>query len=167
MDYKYIEQLLERYWACETSLQEESILRNFFAQSDVPAHLQPYQSLFQCETEMAEERLSDDFEERVMAQIEQREQKVQTASPAAVKARRMHLSYGLRPFFKAAAVVAVVLSLSMAVQQAMDHDHTPNVVTLPPAVVPGAPETAYGTDKPVVDTLTNTQFTPPAVTVSK
>ena len=166
MDYKYIEQLLERYWACETSLQEESILRNFFAQSDVPAHLQPYQSLFQCETELAGEHLSDDFEERIMAQIEQKDED-KTTAPTVVKARRMRLSYGLRPFFKAAAVVAVVLSLSMAVQQAMDHDHTPNVVTLPPAVVPGAPETAYGTDNPVVDTLTNTQFTPPAIVVSK
>ena len=27
MDYKYIEQLLERYWEGETTLQEESILR--------------------------------------------------------------------------------------------------------------------------------------------
>ena len=25
MDYKYIEQLLERYWQCETSLEEEGI----------------------------------------------------------------------------------------------------------------------------------------------
>ena len=32
MDYKYIEQLLERYWQGETSLQEEAILRSFFSQ---------------------------------------------------------------------------------------------------------------------------------------
>ena len=32
MDYKYIEQLLERYWACETTLEEEQILRAFFLQ---------------------------------------------------------------------------------------------------------------------------------------
>ena len=31
MDYKYIEQLLERYWQCETTLQEENILRAFFS----------------------------------------------------------------------------------------------------------------------------------------
>jgi len=37
MDYKYIEQLLERYWRCETSLQEEEILRLFFSQEEVPA----------------------------------------------------------------------------------------------------------------------------------
>ena len=46
MDYKYIEQLLERYWQCETSLQEESILRSFFSQEEVPAELQQYKALF-------------------------------------------------------------------------------------------------------------------------
>ena len=46
MDYKYIEQLLERYWRCETSLQEEEILRAFFSQEDIPAALLPYRDLF-------------------------------------------------------------------------------------------------------------------------
>ena len=46
MDYKYIEQLLERYWQCETSLEEENILRTFFSQKDVPAEMQQYRSLF-------------------------------------------------------------------------------------------------------------------------
>ena len=38
MDYKDIEQLLERYWQCETSVEEESVLRDFFSREDVPAH---------------------------------------------------------------------------------------------------------------------------------
>ena len=46
MDYKYIEQLLERYWQCETSLEEESELRTFFSQEKVPAHLLQYRDLF-------------------------------------------------------------------------------------------------------------------------
>ena len=46
MDYKYINQLLERYWNCETSLEEEGILRAFFSQKDVPVELRQYQSLF-------------------------------------------------------------------------------------------------------------------------
>ena len=36
MDYKYIEQLMERYWNAETSLEEESILRSFFSQENNP-----------------------------------------------------------------------------------------------------------------------------------
>ncbi|MCE6984063.1 pyruvate ferredoxin oxidoreductase, partial [Pseudomonas frederiksbergensis] len=46
MDYKYINQLLERYWRCETSLEEEDILRAFFSQADIPADLKRYQPLF-------------------------------------------------------------------------------------------------------------------------
>ena len=37
MDYKYISQLLERYWNAETTLQEEEILKAFFQQDNVPA----------------------------------------------------------------------------------------------------------------------------------
>ena len=49
MDYKYIKQLLERYWRCETSLEEEEILRTFFSQKDVPGELASYKSLFEYE----------------------------------------------------------------------------------------------------------------------
>ena len=42
MDYKDIEQLLERYWQCETSIEEEATLRDFFSKEDVPAHLLRY-----------------------------------------------------------------------------------------------------------------------------
>ena len=31
MDYKDIAQLLERYWQCETSVEEEATVRAFFA----------------------------------------------------------------------------------------------------------------------------------------
>ena len=46
MDYKYIQQLLERYWMCETTLEEEEILRTFFSQKDIPAGLLRYKDLF-------------------------------------------------------------------------------------------------------------------------
>ena len=52
MDYKYIEQLLERYWKCETTLEEEEILRAFYSQKDVPDELLPYKDLF-CYTQKA------------------------------------------------------------------------------------------------------------------
>ena len=46
MDYKYITQLLDRYWKCETTLEEEEILKAFFCQKDVPADLCKYKDLF-------------------------------------------------------------------------------------------------------------------------
>lgn len=39
MDYKYINQLLNKYWEGATTLEEENILRSFFSQKDVPGSL--------------------------------------------------------------------------------------------------------------------------------
>ena len=68
MDYKYIEQLLERYWACETTLQEEAILRAFFSQEEIPEALRKYQALFTYE-QQKDEPLGEDFEARILQQI--------------------------------------------------------------------------------------------------
>lgn len=46
MDYKYIYQLLERYWAGETSLSEERILEEFFSSEEVPEDLRQYRGWF-------------------------------------------------------------------------------------------------------------------------
>ena len=68
MDYKYINQLLERYWQCETTLEEEQILRSFFSQLNVPRELERYRSLFVYEqTEPKTDRLGEDFDNRLMA----------------------------------------------------------------------------------------------------
>ena len=68
MDYKYINQLLDRYWKAETSLEEEEILRAFFSQDELPAELKPYQALFSYEMgEAKQETLGDDFDQKMMA----------------------------------------------------------------------------------------------------
>lgn len=108
MDYKYIEQLLERYWNCETSVEEEEILRTFFSQKDVPAHLLRYRSLFTYEQTIKKARLSDDFDEKILKLIENEE--------APVKAKTINFSQRLRPLFKAAAVIAILLTLGNAAQ---------------------------------------------------
>lgn len=142
MDYKYIEQLLDRYFQCETSLEEESILRTFFAQHDVPAHLLAYKDMFLA-MKADEEHLSADFDERILSIISDEADKEEKAIPV-VKAKTIRLSYQLRPFFKAAAVVAIILSFSLAVQQAMYSSQDQSGVSYGPAtnVVPAAPETA-------------------------
>jgi hypothetical protein len=110
MDYKYIEQLLERYFQCETTLKEEEILRTFFAQDDVPVWLVKYQSLFRYEAAQ-EQPLGDDFDERMLNIIEQN---------APVKAHVITLTQRLKPLFKAAAIVAIVLTLGNAAQAPWD-----------------------------------------------
>jgi hypothetical protein len=107
MDYKYIEQLLERYWKCETSLAEEEILRSFFQQDEIPEELLPYKDLFVYEHAAKSEKLSDDFDAKIMAQVKE----------PVVKARRITFVHRMRPLFKAAAVVAIVLTIGNAAQQ--------------------------------------------------
>lgn len=113
MDYKYIEQLLERYFECETSLAEEQILRAFFAQENVPVRLLPYRSLFQEQTfAKNEESLSADFDQRILSMIGEENLK----EPIHVKAHKVSMNRRLRPLYKAAASVAVVLAIGQAAQ---------------------------------------------------
>lgn len=114
MDYKYIKQLLERYWRCETSLEEEEILRTFFSQKDVPAELRAYQPLFAYEqSEPKEDVLGDDFDQKVL-------QKVESEKP--VHARVITMKQRLIPLFRAAAVVAIILTLGNAIQGAFSYE---------------------------------------------
>lgn len=106
MDYKYIEQLLERYWACETTLQEESILRSFFSQEDIPAELCQYKALFDYE-QQKDDVLGDDFDNRILEMIGEEEKP---------KAKVVTLTSRLMPLFKAAAIVAIILTLGNAAQ---------------------------------------------------
>lgn len=108
MDYKYIEQLLERYWSGETSLEEENILRAFFSQKDIPASLLPYRDIFVYQVvSKSEEVLDSDFDDKILALIDE---------PEVVKARTITLRQRLAPMFKAAAVVAIMLTLGNAIQ---------------------------------------------------
>lgn len=122
MDYKYIEQLLERYWACETSLEEERILRAFFSQNELPAHLAKYKALFGYEQQQKDIRLGEEFDQRVLKMVGE------TKAPkkeVVIKARRLTLSYRLRPLYRAAASVAIVLLLGTAAQHTFNRQNEP------------------------------------------
>lgn len=110
MDYKYIEQLMERYWNAETSTEEESILRSFFSQENIPAEMKQWRSLFVAD----EPKLSDDFDARILAMINEEAQPV--------KAKEVKLTQRLIPLFKAAAVVAIILTLGGALQAPWDNN---------------------------------------------
>ena len=110
MDYKYIEQLMERYWNAETSMEEESILRSFFSQENIPAEMEQWRSLFVAD----EPKLSDDFDARILAMISEEGQPV--------KAKEVKLTQRLMPLFKAAAVVAIILTLGGALQAPWDNN---------------------------------------------
>lgn len=71
MDLDRIEQLLERYWECETTLEEEKELKKFFNSGNVPQKWQSVAPLFEYyETEKQTGQLDGLFDEQVLAQIE-------------------------------------------------------------------------------------------------
>lgn len=113
MNYQYIEQLLERYWECQTTIEEEQILRSFFSQPDIPMHLMQYADLFAYEANEKKESLGEEFDQRILAMIE--EKKV-------VKAKEVKLSTRFAPFFKAAAVVAIALTIGNVAERTLQNN---------------------------------------------
>lgn len=61
MNTEKIEQLLEKYFDGETSLEEEALLRNYFQNRDIPEHLQSYRDQFGFITELSHTKPADDF----------------------------------------------------------------------------------------------------------
>jgi len=157
MDYKYINQLLERYWAGETSLEEEQILRSFFSQPNVPEELKQYRCLFIYEqTEPATDVLGDDFDEQLMSIIER---------PRPVKARVLTIGQRFAPLFKAAAVVAIILTLSNAAQSSFRDDDYTNVTSFerPVQGISVALNDSSRTDTLKQSGLNNMKFETPAI----
>lgn len=119
LDYKYIEQLLEEYFNGETTVEEEKILRTFFCQESIPEHLAQYRDLFIYEqSEPSEDCLGADFDAKMMKMIDVQDTEVSTKVVELPKASKMAHSVlkALHPFFRAAAVVAVVITIGNASQ---------------------------------------------------
>lgn len=106
MDYKYIEQLIDRYFEGETTLEEEQILRKFFAQDELPKHLQQWQPLFCAQQEMVIAHLDESFDERILA----------LTGEYHVKAQPIPLRVRLRPLYRVAAFLAFAIVIGTAVE---------------------------------------------------
>lgn len=144
MDYKYIEQLMERYWQGETSVKEEDILRAFFSQDDIPASMRAYKEIFTyAEEEKKVDALGDDFDSRVLAMTEE-------CKP--VKARTISITHKLMPLFKAAATVAFVIVIGDAAQVAFNNSDEGVVVSMSDATTTDGRSVAM-TDSVTIDTL--------------
>lgn len=117
MDYKYIEQLLDKYWQCETSQAEELILRVFFSQECVPVELSQYQSLFKYEKESSENQtLGEDFDKKILQRLNVEGYGNGNKEQKRVKIKVVSLRDRMMPLLKAVAVVAVIVVLSNAAQ---------------------------------------------------
>jgi len=73
MSSQRIEKILVKYFEGETSLSEERMLREFFQQDDVPAHLVELKEQFELYEEESHEELPDDFNETLFGEIDKQE----------------------------------------------------------------------------------------------
>ena len=77
MDFKEREDLLRKYWNCETSLEEEKRLREYFGNDDIPDQLKETASLFRYFEEAKKKSLSDvAFDDQVMSKVNPRQGQV-------------------------------------------------------------------------------------------
>lgn len=95
MDYNKIKTLLEKYWNCETTLEEESFLREHLSSNNVPDDLKEVSSLFEYYKSQSGIKVSKGFEEKVLNEIESKDKKV--------KQRYLHL------YYKVAAAAILIL----------------------------------------------------------
>ena len=95
MEYSTAKELLEKYWNCETSIQEEEMLRRYFHQENIPPDLKKYQDLFRYYSGEREKVLNGEFDDRILGMLETK------------KGRRQRL---LGILYKVAAAVLLILS---------------------------------------------------------
>jgi hypothetical protein len=99
MEPEKMKNLLERFYAGDTTLEEEALLREFFSQPEVPAEWSAEKAHFQMLAQwQSEEPLQDDFDLSVMEKI--------SATHSAV-----HTSFGWYALAGIAASVLLVLAL--------------------------------------------------------
>ena len=73
MDFNNIEQLLEKYWSAETSLEEEAQLREFFRSGPVPESMKDAAGLFRYLEGEKNKSLQENFEGVVTKQLRRRQ----------------------------------------------------------------------------------------------
>ena len=72
MDSKQLEQLLEKYWSCETSLEEEQQLRDYFRGQTVPESQKDAAELFRFLDTEKNKSLNENFESHVTKHLHKR-----------------------------------------------------------------------------------------------
>ena len=73
MDSKNLEQLLEKYWTCETTLEEEQQLRTFFQDGTIPETMRDTATLFRFFEAEKNKTLQENFEKTVTKELRQRQ----------------------------------------------------------------------------------------------
>lgn len=69
MDSKQLEELLQKYWDCETSLEEEERLREYFRTHDVPENFKEATVLFSYFDRQRQKAVGPQFEDNMVKKL--------------------------------------------------------------------------------------------------
>lgn len=117
MDSKRIELLLERYWSCVSTLEEEEELKQFFNSDSIPDHLKEYAGLFRYfDQEKQTGNLDQSFDLELI-------DKIRNEKAAAGKSRRMVFNY-----LKVAAAIGIVMITSFFFRKNLSPDRRPELL---------------------------------------
>ncbi len=76
MDSEKLEELLQKYWDCETSLEEEQQLHEYFRNENVPEKLKDTAALFHYFEQQKSTSVSEQFDRTLMGQLKKPKGKV-------------------------------------------------------------------------------------------
>lgn len=85
MVYDRIDRLLDKYWMCATTVEEEKELRRFFSEKNIPPQWLPYQAWFRSAQAENLSPLGPAFDRRVMETIRREKRRLY----------RLRLFYGI------------------------------------------------------------------------
>ena len=101
MDYNRISLLLDKYWECATTIEEERELRHFFSAETLPPELRPYRAWFMFPEAEILSPLGKEFDLKVLQRISREK-----------KRRHLRLFYSLTTLVSVIIILLLVLLLT-------------------------------------------------------
>lgn len=102
---EYIRTLLDKYWECQTSVEEEKTLQDFFSGDAIPEDLESYIPIFAYRSEAQQQGVSDGFE----AQLSEKLDALKTEDKKYVTIRIF------LPALRVAASIALIIGIGFAI----------------------------------------------------
>ncbi len=136
MDSKRIDLLLERYWNCVSTQEEEAEIKAYFNSNiEIPAHLKSTAPLFQYFTKEGEVKILDKgFDEVVLEKLKQHP-----------KGKVRSFEQSFQNYMKVAAVIALVIATSFVFRMEVWQDDKPELFLVEDTFK--TPEEAYAETK--------------------
>jgi len=136
MDSKRIDLLLERYWNCVSTQEEEAEIKAYFNSNvEFPAHLKSTAPLFQYFTKEGEVKMPDKaFDEALLEKLKQQP-----------KGKVKKLEQSFQNYMKVAAVIALVIATSFVFRMEVWQDDKPELFLVEDTFK--TPEEAYAETK--------------------